>query len=428
MRLSALLTSVSAILLAGLLLVGAWILFSPSGPPLVAASLSPSAISPNADGKDDVTRIQYTLRRAATVSIYFLDAQGNRYDFRKDKSRDDGDHQVDFGGVVNPYHLPGDSFQAELLARVLQDGTYTWVVEARDAQGDANQITGTLTIADADTALPDLRSLTVSPPVFTPNQDGLSDRANINVWLDKDVNSDGLHVSLVDPDGADIPISEKPGDIKEGQRGLHTYDYDGGVDLGQVPPPDGAYTVRAQVEDRVGQKMTATSALTITLGGLPLADILNGDVQWSSTTVVVGQTLYFTLTVENYGTAPLRTSGPPSGYVYRSMNENANTLGDYEQPGVWRVGIMCQTCESDYPWRWALGTPKTLTVIPDELGRTQYYLMPNQRATVTGGIVLDRIVESLNPQYFWAGLIQEFVGIAPINQRVDQEFVRIVPK
>jgi hypothetical protein len=301
------------------------------------------------------------------------------------------------------------------------------VIEARDAQGASSAITGTLAVADADTALPDLRNLTVSPPTFTPNQDGLSDRANINVWLDKDVNSSGLRLSLVGPDGSELPISESPGDIRPGERGLHAYDYDGGVDLGKEPPPDGAYTVRAEVEDRLGQKMRATSALTITLGGLPRADILNGEVEWSSTTVLSGQTLYFTLTVENYGTAPLRTSGPPSGYVYPSMNENANTLGEYEQPGVWRVAVMCQTCQTDYPWRWALGTPETLTVIPDELGRTQHYLMPGQRVTVTGGLVLDRIVESLNPQYFWAGLIHEFVGIAAINNRVDQEFIKIVP-
>src|SRR5574341_227572 len=425
MRFSALLTSVIAILLTGLVLLGAWRLLSPSGPPLVSASLSSSAISPNADGKEDVTRIRYTLRRPATVSIYFLDAQGKRFDFRKDKARDDGEHEIDFSGIVDPYRLPGDDFQAELVARVLQDGAYTWVVEAREARGAANAITGTLTVADADTALPDLRNLTVSPLVFTPNQDGLSDRANINVWLDKDVNSDGLRVSLISPEGGEMPISEKPSDIKEGQRGLHAYDYDGGIDLGKEPPPDGTYTVRAEVEDRLGQKMRATSALTITLGGLPRADILNGEVEWSATTVLLGETLYFTLTVENYGTAPIRTSGPTPGTVYGSMDENYNTLGAYFQSGAWRVGIMCDTCLNDYPWRWGLGTPESLTLIPDESGKPQYYLMPGQRATVTGGVVLDHIIESRNPQYFWAGLIHADVEIAPINNRVKPNRVKI---
>ena len=148
MRLSALLTSAIAFVTAGLLLLGAWLLLRPSGPPLAAASLSPAAISPNADGHADVARIQYTLRRPATVSIYFLDGQGDRFDFRKDKLRDGGAHEIDFSGIVDPYRLPGDDFQAELFARVLQNGAYTWVIEARDAQGNANRITGPLAVSD----------------------------------------------------------------------------------------------------------------------------------------------------------------------------------------------------------------------------------------------------------------------------------------
>ena len=53
--------------------------------------------------------------------------------------------------------------------------------------------------------------------------------------------------------------------------------------------------------------------------------------------------------------------------------------------------------------------------------------MPGQRVTVTGGIVLDQIVPARNPQYFWAGLIHEEVEIAQVNNRVDPEFITIVP-
>jgi hypothetical protein len=66
-----------------------------------------------------------------------------------------------------------------------------------------------------------------------------------------------------------------------------------------------------------------------------------------------------------------------------------------------------------------------LTLIPDEGGKPQYYLRPGQRATVTGGIVLDQIIESRNPQYFWAGLIHEDVEIALINNRVKPNRVTI---
>jgi len=426
MRLSVFLTSLTALIAAALLLVGAWLSLRPGGPPLQTASFSLTTITPNADGRDDVTRLRYTLRRPAVVSIYFLDASGRRFDFREARPRGSGEHALDFSGIVNPYRLPGDAFEGQVLARVLPNGVYRWVIEARDDAGAYNSIEGALTIADADATLPELRGLAVGSPFFTPNQDGLNDRATINVYLTKDVNPDGLHLFLVGPEGSRLPIGEKATDIQPGQRGLHTYDYDGGIDLGANPPPDGEYTVRAEVEDRLGQKLAVETRLSLERGGLPRADIVNAQVDFSAATLRLGDTLYFTLTVENYGVSPIRTSGPPSGHIYRSMDENANTLGEFEQSGAWRVGIDCDTCIRDYPWRWALGTPETLTSL-EENGRMYYYLLPGERATVTGGIVLDRIVESRNPQYFWAGLIHEDVEIAPVNNYVDKHFIEIVP-
>jgi hypothetical protein len=184
--------------------------------------------------------------------------------------------------------------------------------------------------------------------------------------------------------------------------------------------------VRAVAEDRLGQRVALTTPLTIEFGGLPRADILRGEVDWSSEVVVLGSTLSFTLTVENYGTAPLRTNGPFAGYVYASMEESANSLGEFVEAGAWRVGLMCETCASDYPWRWALGTPDSLTALTDSRGQTQYYLMPGERATITGGVVLDHVVPSREPQYFWAGLIHEDVAIAQVNNRVSPIFVDIV--
>jgi len=120
----------------------------------------------------------------------------------------------------------------------------------------------------------------------------------------------------------------------------------------------------------------------------------------------------------------MRTSGPPSGWVYRSMRENAAALGWYEESGAWRVGINCETCQRDYPWRWALGTPESLQTITEN-GVTYYYLPAGQRAVVTGGIVLDEVQAKRNPQYFWAGLIHEDVEIAAINNRVDPHLITV---
>jgi hypothetical protein len=182
--------------------------------------------------------------------------------------------------------------------------------------------------------------------------------------------------------------------------------------------------VLAEAEDRLGQRVAVQTQLEIVNGGLPQAEINRGEVTFSTSSVIQGDVLYFELVVENYGNAPLRTTGPASGYVYESMSANANAVEEYEEAGAWRVGLHCQTCMTDYPWRWALGTPDTLTLIPDSNGNDQYYLMPGERAVITGGVVLDVVVPSLNPQDFWAGLIHEQVAV--VNNRVDPENVKIV--
>ena len=357
------------------------------------------------------------------MSIYFLDSSDKRYNFRTDNARDSGEHTLYFSGIVDAYSLPGDQSESAILKRVLQSGAYRWEVEAAESNGETAPLTGTLTVVDADTALPDLRNLTASPAVFTPNQDGINDRVTINVWLDKEIPESNLRVTLIGPDGQQYPIAEAGTEVLPGRAGLHIYDYDGGIDNGVNPPPAGAYIVRAEAEDKIGQKMLIVTPLTIQNSGLPRAEIYLGEVKWSSHSIPLGQALSFELTVENYGTAPIRTFGPWSGAEYE-QSQNSNTLGFYEQDGAWRIGIDCDSCIRDYPWRWGLGTPETLTAI-EENGETQYYLVPGQQVVITGSIVLTEVVEARNPQYFWAGLIHEAVGISNVNNRVDQWQVTI---
>ena len=419
------LTVVVALLIVGVFLAGAWLVLRPGGPPLAEASLSAAALTPNADGQDDALSIHYVLRRQATISISFVNAAGERFYFRQDKPRDAGTYDIVFNGVVDPYLLPGEILSGTVLSRVLQNGAYTWEIAARDAEGAENTVSGSLTITEADTALPVLSAFTISPPAFSPNQDGIDDRAEINLWLDKTIPEGGLRVFLIDPTGTElVPITEKVSAIPAGQRGLHAFDYDGGIDQGFEPPANGTYRVRAVAQDLLGQQMQVESQVTIVDGGLPRAEISLGVVDFSASTVVKGQVLTFRLVVENYGTAPLRTTGPFSGWVYDSMSTNANAVGALEESGAWRIGLHCQTCETDYPWRWALGTPETLTLIPDSLGRPQYYLMPGQKAEITGGVVLDKVFPRLNPQYFWAGLIHENVEV--VNNRIGQKLITIV--
>ncbi len=428
MRIPRLLTIVVAVAALALLLGAGYVLSRPRGPVLVSASLVESTITPNADGDTDVTELQYRLRRAADVSITFVGADGETYHFRTDEPRIRGDYRVLFGGVVDPYVRPGETFQGEVMSRLLADGEYEWIVEAEDAlTGQVDSLSGTLTVKDADSELPDLWEFTVAPEVFTPNQDGLDDLIWVNVYVPKDAT---LSVYLLDEEGTRYLMPESQEESQPDTGGRHTFIYDGGVDMGRNPPPDGHYTVRVEATDDEGQTVQREAEVDIAFGGLPLAEIVGqplGDtVRFSSETVLLGDVLSFELTVENYGDAPIRTTGPAPGYVYE-QDELYPATGFFQESGAWRVGIHCDTCETDYPWRWGLGDDSTLTALEDSEGREHLYLMPGERAVITGGVRLTNIVDSRNPQEFWAGLIHEDVAIAPANQRVDPHWIKIEP-
>lgn len=384
---------------------------------LSKASIVPAMISPNADGVADATQIHYELSRKATVSITFTDINGQAYYFRRDQTRAAGVYDVLFGGVID--------------GKLLPDGVYTWTINA-----DGTTAQGQLTIDGGEKVAPQITLLTVFPKEFTPNRDGISDRTTINVVLNKPATLfTTLQNSLCNgsetppPDNptldcSSFPLTEKEGaGRKPGEEGLHVYDYDAGVDLGADPPPDGTYIVTSRVEDNVGQVAVATDTLKIVDGGVPRAEIVDGTVDYSKSAVLVGDTLYFTLTVENYGAVPIRTSGPLSGYVYQDIDETYNAAGYATESGVWRVGIDFETSKRNYPFRWAVGGVDDLMVKEIE-GVKYYYLPAGKRATITGGIHITA-AQPRRDVVFWAGLIHEDVEISSINNNVDPQPITI---
>ena len=404
-------------LLTGLLIV--LILASGCGESsiLTSASFRPATISPNGDGQADVTQIDYTLREDASVSIFLRDAAGQMYYFRRDQPRTAGSYSVLFNGVIDNH--------------LLSNGMYTWVIAATGGKSKQEH-TGTLTITNADTEPIEITALTASPPAFTPNRDGIADRDTINVYVNKDAD---LRVYLLGKDNIQYPVTEKAGLRKPGEKGLHTFDYDAGVDNGAEPPPDGDYTVYAEATDQVSQHAVATTTLTIKDGGVPRAEIVDGQVDYSicptpkaDCPIRVGDTLYFTLTVENYGTVPIRTSGPQPGACY-DLDQNFNTSrpdraqGYSEESGVFRVGIGFDTQLMNYPFRWAIGGPDDLVKQTID-GKGYYYLPFGKRAVITGCIRITQ-VPPRNPLYFWAGLIHEDVEISQLNDRVDPHHIQV---
>jgi len=402
-------------------------------PLLYDVRVEPSVISPNADGTDDVTHIYYRIGRPANVSIYFVDAQGVKHYFRNAQRRSPGKYDVYWGGVINdPQLLQTAGGQMLVESRVLPDGIYTWVIEAVDDAGHLQQVTGQIELVDSDTALPELHNFTVVPKEFRPNQDGLRDDwVSISYYLTKkaervQVYLKRAHLGPNEPN-LKYPIPEQESVVEPGDAGYHQYRYEGGVDLGAEPPPDGEYVIYAEAEDRVGNRVVVSSTLTIREGGKPRADVAGGEIDWQGemnrmVSVPLGHSLCFTATVVNIGPVPIRTAGPWPGQTFR-FSENYNTLAArygedswYQQAGIWRFGINFDTTGVDFPFRWAIGRKEDLEErIID--GRPQYYLLPGRRGLVYGCIQFDQ-VPPVGTNFWWGGLIHEFVEV--VNNYIDR--------
>lgn len=425
-----------ALCLPLMLLTASCVLIDAARPLLSDVSVSPTTISPNADGQDDVTLIRYRLGRNARVSISFTDAAGDRHYFRRARDRSPGDYSVYWGGVIDgeTSRLENELTRQTVLSRVLPDGIYTWTIEAVDDAGRTASATGTITLTDVDTTLPELRKFTVVPPVFSPNQDGIADRAGISYFLNKNVSEINVYLTSPDDPSLRLPVAESVGIAKPGEAGPHYHDYDGGVDRGADPPPDGTYTVVAEARDAVGNHVVTTSTLTIVEGGKPRAYIPNAEIDWqgavgSEMWIPLGGRIVFTTVVENYGKVPIRTAGPWPGTVYRN-DENFNTLAIrandpsfHEQAGVWRFGLIFDVSGTDFPYRWAVGRPEDLErrVID---GREQWYLLPGHRGLVYGAI---EMVEKppRDDIFAWGALIHEWVSINAENNYIDRVLIHV---
>ncbi len=361
-------------------------------------TLDPGTISPRAGSTNSVSKIQYSLTRTANVSIYLVDGRdGTKHVLRDNQRRAAGDYTIAFGGVVDH--------------RVLADGVYQLLLDAKDEGGKVEQARATLTIKDADTTLPELSKFTVFPDHFTPNQDGIDDRVTIRYYLTKPA-----RVTVYLTDGKDkYPVDEKKEttlltDDNLSVVGAHEYDYDGGIDLGAAPPPNGDYTVVAEAVDAVGNVVHEERKLTIQEGGTPRASIVGSAGDFNPRVVPLGSTLYFTVTVKNVGTVPIRTKGPEPGFVY-STAQNYSVVQQFEEPGIWRIGVDSEgnSIGRQYPYRWQLGSSAELKHVMVD-GKEILYLMPGQVVHITGGVKIVDKPPKVNP-YYWLGLVQEQVRI-----------------
>jgi hypothetical protein len=378
------------------------------GPALSGVAVSPQTITPNGDGSGEVAEITYRVSRPVSISIYFTDAAGNRYDFRTSEPRPAGDYVAQFAGVIQSRVLLAPGFVVD-QSRLLSNGSYRFVVQAVDAQGAKEEVSGSLAIADGDPKSLEMVDYSVFTPsfnrepppgsagkvMFTPNRDGIADRIAVSFRLTRPAWAEVYLVRLGDANKTRYPVSERQWYKLAGTK---NFDYEGGVDLGNTPPPNGDYLCIAEATDLIGNHTVAAQPITVADGGVPLAEIVSA--KFTPLVVPLGGLLRVEIVVENIGPVTIRSKGPHSGTIYvntenfnaKSVTENADF---YEEPGIFRVGVDYEGNSEgrEYPYRW---------------GFEGDALRPGERVTVVGYIRIVSPVRPYNPN-FWVGLLHEQV-------------------
>ena len=367
---------------------------------LEQAGLSRSTLTPSTTDRIDLS---YTLSRAARVSLTLALPGGGNVDLLADEPRPSAGayvHAVD--GTVPVPEQPGER-------RVLPDGTYRLNLQARDAAGRSESAAFDVQIQGADTSAPRVEELSVFPAVLTPNFDGVDDVASVTYRLTKRAR---VFAFATDAAGQRVYVGTQellePGEYREVWDGAHK----------ERPLPDGEYRFSIRATDLAGNAVLATVPVQIASSGRPDARVLR--IDFTPRRLMLGDEVQVEMVVRNIGMVPLRTQGPPPGYVYSTFDTFSSIEGRQyvDRVGVWRIGVdwagSPTASGSKYPYRWGLGRD----------------LEPGAEVAVTGRIKmdhgpnLDRMVGPPQNRFFlYGGLIHE--GIAFQDDKVGGTWIEV---
>lgn len=355
----------------------------------------PALLQPS--GAGETTTISYRIGRDATVDIFLEGADGQRYDLRRNapRSPNDDPYTLRFDGTV-------PTTDADVLRRLLPNGTYEVAIVARASDGAATEERRTTIEIRSDAPpLPAIENLLAFPPTISPNADARDDVTEITYRLPVTATVD---VTITTPEGQVLPFVTREESGPEERR--HVWD---------GKRPDGAllsagvYTLTVQAEDRFGNVVQQHQAVKLEDVGQPEATIIYARI--APEQLMLGDTLTVEMRIRNTGEVPIRTYGPPSGYtyttdqVYSSIEDGRYTA---QAGGFWRIGMDWDANSGGgarrYPFRWALSdrSPEEW-VIPGE----EDWLMPGEEVEVIGQV---QIVQRETRMFFYVGLIQDGVG------------------
>ena len=218
-------------------------------PKIYAFNAGPAAISPNGDGVRDDTSIRFEVSRAATWSVRVRDAAGEVVRARSGAGK----------SVAITWDGRGDH------GAVLPDGQYEVCADATNADGVARAASAVVRI---DTTPPRIKSASVVPDPFSPNDDGQDDRATLTFVPGE---AGTARVSVVDAGGVVLRrltgwASVAAAAVKVGWDGR----IQGGAGL--TPAPEGVAHLLIELRDRAGNPARLTRSVrldrTLALAGV----------------------------------------------------------------------------------------------------------------------------------------------------------------
>jgi hypothetical protein len=376
-------------------------------PLLGNVSISTALLRPTKVG--ETATISYELGQDASVSVYLQDAAGTRYVLRdQELRRASGDAYVlRFDGTA-PTEDP------TLIQRLLPAGAYTVVIEAQATDGQQATTSLALQIEGSDVPLPEIADLVVAPEQISPNADGIDDVAEITYRLPITTTVD---ITVASADGSEnftLVANE------EQEPMLHREVWNGRTPDGRVLP-DGVYTYTVRARDQYGSIVQRQLPIMIEGSGQPEATITYSYM--APQAIMLSEVFTVTMRVKNTGDVPIRTYGPPSGYLYTTQDVFSSIESSRyaaKSGGFWRIGLDWDAnsgAGKRYPFRWAI-SPR-----PPEQWKIPFVedvLMPGEEAIVVGQI---RVEQQETRMGFYVGLIQDGVGF--FQDKTGRTIIRI---
>jgi hypothetical protein len=318
-----------------------------------------AAFSPNGDGVRDRVRLRFRLSESAAWQI----AIGSGGEALRSYAGEGAEVDVWWPGT-DEAGVP------------LPDGSYSIVVTATNAKGNARAASATVRV---DTVAPEPGEVTVRPDPFSPNGDGIADRATVRFTPNE---AGTARVSVVGDDGTVLrhltgwyPVGVKPQAVA----------WDGRVegDGRLVAAPDGRALLDVAVRDAAGNQTVVRSSVVVdrTLGHptvQPPAFSPNGDGVRDAAVVGFRLSLRAAVTVDLLRAGEVLWTAPmgslPVG-LHALTWDGRLAGGEFAESGGYRVRI---TADSEIG-AVAAGRPVTVDLY-----------RPRITAPATAGVTLGR--------------------------------------